>query len=96
MRVTLIPSTTSAVTTELNASSVPSVTISATNLATTEQVIPQIDGKAVTDDSGTAKVLSVTVPAIVLNGGVNYTIVKQATAGACEVNYHTPTGGYFY
>jgi hypothetical protein len=65
------------------------VTVSADNLATTEEcdlwIMAGATWKAVTDTSGTAQKLTASIPALVLEAGPTYAVTKDATAGACGV-----------
>ncbi len=92
MRVPLIAPTTGSATAELNTGAVRSVTLSADNLATTEEVDILLDGKAITDDTGTVKKLTASIPAIVIEGGNVYSVLKDATAGSCGVYFSVPPG----
>ncbi len=86
-RITLINPTTSSVATgvEVEATAYEFVCITADNLATTEEVDIQVDGKAVTNEAGTVLKLTATIPLMKLTGGVRYTVLKDLTAVACGV-----------
>ena len=66
------------------------VAISADLLAGAETVNIYVDGKAVTDNAGTVQKLTATIPILSLQGGINYTVSKDATAGLCGVYMWTP------
>ncbi len=96
MKVTLIAATTSsAANVELNTNAVRSVVIQQQGLAGAEEVDIKIDGLAITDDAGTVRKLTATIPALVLEGGVVYHIDKDATAGNCSVSYSIPPFGTY-
>jgi len=66
-----------------------SITVGADNLAGSEtvQLRSYINGnlKQVTDIYGTAINLSVSTPAVALEGGISYVFIKDVTAGECGI-----------
>lgn len=66
-----------------------SITVAADNLAGSEtvQLRSYVNGqlKQVTDIYGTAINLSVSTPAVALEGGISYVFLKDITAGACGI-----------
>lgn len=88
MRQTILAATTSAASNALffDAQTLEFINVSADNLATTEEVDFLVDGKAVTNQGGTAIKLTASIPMQRLEGGVYYRIDKDATAGACAIH----------